>query len=414
VVVAAVVVMLLQQQPATEIWLGCKTCQACRLVWSTLAGPHFPVVMLEDAPKAAKKVREEAVAQTKGFKGEPVVPRTHNMVSLLQSLGWCTLHAVCFFLDPSSLGSIEAAAFDRYGIDECWKALRVAAERQLMCRPWWRKPSGQPVLPAKHKHALRELILQLNYLTSVPESWKDSICKRSETVIEIQPRRLAEPVSTIRGPHHGGTEDNVWFFYAGDQQQGWQSGPPAVATVPLSRGGWRGDTLAVGIQLVSQSLSCVGEAFLLGAEFHNVQGRVFTVCFSPVSGRVFTRFPAGEGMVAQGLPDLIATADATEVVPLEMRGIEAFMFVSTSCGMSFGRRHGDGSEKGDVEWSREIYQEFLSPFSVDKYASLTFQVDKLLESTQISITWAGKLLPMSAALPTSRHTFDGVWRNYEW
>jgi len=50
--------------------------------------------------KLQKKVREEAVAQTKGFKGEPVVPRTHNMVSLLQSLGWCTLHAVCFFFGP--------------------------------------------------------------------------------------------------------------------------------------------------------------------------------------------------------------------------------------------------------------------------------------------------------------------------
>jgi len=169
----------------------------------------------------------------------------------------------------------------------------------------------------------------------------------------------------------------------------------------------------------SQSLGSVGEAFLLGAEFLNVQngqGRAFAVCFSPVSGRVFKRFPAGQGMVAQVLPDLSAVADATEVVPLEIGGIEAFMFVSTSCGISFGRRRTAGGEKGKVEWSRELQlcQEFLAPLSVEKYASLTFQVDKLLESAKISVTWAGKSLPISAALPTLRHTFDGIWRGHEW
>jgi len=332
------------------------------------------------------------------------------MVSLLQSLDTCILHAVCSFLDPCSLGSIEAvAAFDHYCIDECWKALRMAAERQFMCRPWWRKPADQSALPTKHKHALHELRLQLNHLTRVPESWKDCICKRSETVIEIQPRRLAESVSTFRGVH----------LYAGDLPQRWQCATPAVAAVPLSIGGWRGDTLAVGIQLESQSLGCVGEAFLLGAEFINVQngqGWVFTVCFSPVSGRVFIRFPTGEGMEAQGLSDLIAGADATEVAPLERGPIEAFMFVSTSCGISFGRRRTAGGEKGIVEWSGELelYQEFLAPVSVEKYASLTFQVDKLQESAKISITWAGKSLPISAALPTLWRTFDGIWRRHEW
>jgi len=323
------------------------------------------------------------------------------MVSLLQSLDSCILHAVCSFLDPCSLGSVEAAAFDRYCMDECWKVLRVAAEREFMCRPWWRKPSDQPTWPTKHKHALHELRLQLNYLTRVPESWKDCICKRSETVIEIQPRGLAQTVSTIQGLH----------LYAGDQQQGWQAATPAVAAVPLSIGGWHGDTLAAGIQLVSQCLGCVGEAFLLGAEFLNVQngqGYVFTVCFSPVSGRVFIRFPTGEGMVAQVLSDFIAGA--------ENGAIEAFMFVSTSCGISFGRRRTAGGEKGKVEWSRELQlcQEFLAPLSVEKYASLTFQVDKLLESAKISVTWAGQSLPISAALPTLRHSFDGIWRGHEW
>jgi len=339
------------------------------------------------------------------------------MASWLQSLDSCVLHAVCSFLDPCSLGSIEAAAFVRCCLDECWKALRVAAEQQLMRRPWWRKPPGQPALPTKHKHAWHQLRLQLNYLISVPESWKDCICKRSETVIDIQPRRLVESVSTIRGLHHAGTEDYVGSFSAEDRQQGWQSATPAVAAVPLSISGWRGDTLAVCIQLASQSLGSVGEAFLLGAEFLNVQngqGRAFAVCFSPVSGRVFKRFPAGQGMVAQVLPDLSAVADATEVVPLEIGGIEAFMFVSTSCGISFGRRRTAGGKKGNVEWSRELYEELLAPLSVDKYASLTFQVDKLLESAQISISWAGKILPISTALPTSRPTFYGVWRSHEW
>jgi len=314
------------------------------------------------------------------------------------------------------LGSFEAAAFDRYCIPECWKALRVAAEQQLMCRPWWRKPPFRPALSTNHKHALREIAFQLKSLARVPDSWIDCIRKRSETVIEIQPR-LAKSISTLGGLQHGGTEDNVGPVSAGGQQQEQQSGTPAVATVPLSIGGSRRDTFAVGVQLASKRLGSVGEAFLLGAEFLTVwngQGQVFTVCFSPLSGRVFVKFPTGEGLVAQGLPDLTAAADATEVESLALGCVEAFMFVNTSGSISFGRRHSAGGKKGNVEWSGELPREFLPPLSVEKYASLTFQIDKLLEAAQISITWAGQVLPISAALPASQHTFDSIWRSHEW
>jgi len=80
-----------------------------------------------------------------------------NMASLLQSFDSCTLYDLCSFLDPCSMSSVEASAFDRYCIAECWKALRVTAEQQVMCRPWCRKPPGQLALPTNHKHALREV-----------------------------------------------------------------------------------------------------------------------------------------------------------------------------------------------------------------------------------------------------------------
>jgi len=117
--------------------------------------------------------------------------------------------------------------------------------------------------------------------------------------------------------------------------------------------------------------------------------------------------------VAQGLPDLIAAADATEVASLEMGGIEAFLFVSLTGGISFGRRRIAGGKRSDMEWSGEVPADFLPPSSVEKYASLTFQVDKLLETARISITWAGQVLPISAALPVSRQTFDSIWRSHE-
>lgn len=250
----------------------------------------------------------------------------------------------------------------------------------------------------------------------MPDSWIDHIRKRSETVIEIQPR-LAEIVSTVGGLQDDATEDNVGPSSAGGRQDERQSAPPAVATVPLSVGGGRRDTFAVGVQLASNSLSRVGEAFLLGAEFLTIrkgERQVFAVCFSPMSGRIFVRFPTGEGIVAQGLSDLSAAANATEVVSQEIGIIEAFMFVSGSGGVSFGRRRIAVGEKGDMEWSGEVPREFLPPSSVEKYASLTFQVDKLLEKAQISITWAGQVLPISAALPISQHTFDSIWHGYEW
>jgi len=199
----------------------------------------------------------------------------------------------------------------------------------------------------------------------------------------------------------------------------WRTGicSTAVAAVPLSIGGCRTDTFAVGVQLVSKCLGCVGEAFLLGAECLTIrdgQEQVFTVCFSPISGRVFIRFPGGAGMVALGLPDFIAGADATEVASLGMEGIEAFMFVSTSGSIFFGRRRTAGSDRGNVEWCGELPPEFFPRLSLKNYASLTFQVDKLLETAQISITWVGQLLPASAALPTSRDRFDSIWLSYEW
>jgi len=274
----------------------------------------------------------------------------------------------------------------------------------------------RPALPTNHKQAVREVTFQLKSLARVPDSWIDCIRKRSETVIEIQPR-LAECVSTIGELHHNATEDNVDPSSAGDQQQGRQSAPPAIATVPLSISSARRDTFAVGVQLASKSLGCVGEAFLLGAEFLTIrkgQEQVFTVCFSPMSGMVFVRFPGGEGLAAQGLPDLIAAADATEVASLEMGSIEAFMFVSTSGSMSFGRRRIAGGERGDMEWTGEVPADFLPPSPIKKYASLTFQVDKLPETAQISITWVGQVLPISAALPMPRDEFDSIWRSHDW
>jgi len=305
------------------------------------------------------------------------------------------------------LGSVEAAAFDSECVAECWKVLRVEAEQQFMCRPWWRNPPEQPALPTNHKHALREMILQFRSLTRVPESWLNYIRKCSDTVIEIQPRP-ANSVSAL---------DDVGPSSTGGQRQGQQCVPPIVAAVPLSIGGCSGDTIAVGVQLESTSLGSVGEAFLLGVDFlssWNEQGQVFKVCFSPVSGRVFYRFPAGEGMVAAGLPDLTAAVAGTKVAALEMDGVEAFMFVSTWGGISFGRRHVAGGKKGNVEWCGELPPEFLPTLSEEKYASLTFQVDKLLDKATISITWAGQLLPFSAPLPTSPHTFCSIWGNYDW
>jgi len=290
----------------------------------------------------------------------------------------------------------------------------MAAEQRLMCRPWWRKQPGQLALPTNHKHALREVAVQLKNLAKVPDSWIDCIRKRSDTVIVIQPR-LAESVPTTGMlQQSSGTEDNVGPSSARRQQQGQQSSPPAVATVPLSIGGSRWDAFAVGVHLASKCLGCVGEACLLGADFMTVrhgQEQVFTVCFSPMSGRVFVRFPAGEGLVAHPLPDLVAAACGSEV---ELDAVEAFMFVSTSGNLSFGRRQTARGQNGHVEWSGELPQEFLPPLAVEKNASLTFQIDKLMEKAQISITWAGQMLPISAALPTSQHTFDSVWQNHEW
>mmetsp|Transcript_63631 Transcript_63631/g.122371 ORF Transcript_63631/g.122371 Transcript_63631/m.122371 type:complete len:119 (+) Transcript_63631:3-359(+) len=118
-------------------------------------------------------------------------------------------------------------------------------------------------------------------------------------------------------------------------------------------------------------------------------------------------------MVAQALPHLTAAADATQDESLEMAGVEGFLFVSRTGSLSFGRRCTSGGVQGNVEWSGELPTEFLPPVSAEKYASLTFQVDKLQENARVSITWVGELLPI-AAMPASRHTFDSVWNSHEW
>lgn len=358
-----------------------------------------------------------------------------HAAGLLQTLESCTLYAICSFLDPCSLSSVEAAAFDRDCVAECWKACRLAAVQQLICWPWWRKRPGQLALPTNHKHALREVMLQLKSLAHVPESWVNCIRKTSATVIEMQPRPTDSACSKWR-LHHCGTEENVRPFLVGQQggqqgdqqggqqgdQQGGQQGgqhlaPPLVAAVPLNVGGCHGQAFSLGIELASRSLKCVGEAFMLGVEFiteQNGQRSVFTVCFSPISGRIFLRFPVcDEGMAAQALSELTVADDATQDEPPETESIEAFLFVSRSGSISFGRRCTSGGTQRSVEWSGVLPTEVLPSLSTEKYAALTFQVDKLLESAQISITWVGELLPI-AAMPASWHSFDSFWNSHEW
>lgn len=293
-------------------------------------------------------------------------------------------------------------------------ALRVATEKQLMCRPWWRRPPGHPALPSNHKHALHDLRLYPKSLETVPHSWASCIRKRLDTVIEIHPRSAE---FTSRGPNHGGTEDYVGPPPTQHEQEQRPSVTPHVAAVPLSVGAFQGETLFVGTQLASKSISHVSEAVLLGAEFlsfrHN-QGRVTTVCFSPVTGRVFVRFPAGsDGLAAQGLPALNAVADSMEAELQGLEGIEAFMLVSAAGSIMFGRRCIAGGQANETEWTGKLEPEFL-PLSDEIYASLTFQIDKLHEMAKISIMWAGQELPDSVTLPASHHSFDGIWCGYEW
>jgi len=286
-----------------------------------------------------------------------------------------------------------------------------------MCRPWWRRPAGTPALPANHKHALRDLRVQLKSLASVPDSWGGCIRKRLDTVIEIQPRS-AESNSSISGPHHGGTEDYVGTPTSQQerQEQQHQTLPPHIAAVPLSVGAFQGETLCVGVRIASKQLHSVGEAFLLGAEFLSFrgrQGKVTTVCFSPVTGRIFVRFATGsEGMAAQALP-ILGMARDPEIEIQEPEEVEAFMLVSATGNISFARRCIIGDKKGEVEWSGVLSPEFL-PLSDELYASLTFQIDKLFDTAHISITWAGQKLPDFLTLPALHDEFDSIWFGYEW
>merc|ERR1712107_390583 len=131
--------------------------------------------------------------------------------------------------------------------------------------------------------------------------------------------------------------------------------------------------------------------------------------FSPVSGRVFMRFPdEHEGLVAQPMQALDTAPTAAA-----LQGIEAFVLVRASGCISFGRRR-DTSDS--IEWSGEIGTECLPSTTVECFASLTFQVDKLEAPTQISITWAGDLPPASMELDGSLQDFNAAWsvHEYEW
>jgi len=188
--------------------------------------------------------------------------------------------------------------------------LRATAEQQFANKPRWRKPKDQSVLPANPKQALLELKMQLKTLADVPESWGECIRKRHATVIEMRPRLPRSEIS------------------------GWRPlRPPRIAAVPLACGALRGETMSVGVRLESKNLADVGEAFLLSSEtlsYRHGQALVTAILFSPVSGRVFIRFPTSpEGLATQCMPALTAASDATALKSSEPDCVEAFVFVKS-------------------------------------------------------------------------------------
>jgi len=308
----------------------------------------------------------------------------------------CTAYEVCSFLDPSSLCLAEAAGFDRHCITACWMHLLAAAVQQLANRPRWLEPLDQSALPENPKQALLDLRIKLKSLANVPESWVECIRKRHETVIEMRPRL---PRSGIREPR--------------------PLVPPRFATVPLACGTYHGETMSVSVRLESKNLADVGEAFLLGSEtvgYRNGRALVTAILFSPVSGKVFVRFPLSpEGLAAQCMPSLTAASDSTGMGPLEADCIEAFVFVNLAGNTCFGRRRCPlaGNEAGVVEWSGQVL-EFCSPLSKELFPSLNFQIDMLQQPAQVSVMWATESLPSSIAPPSPWPVFNGAWSQHLW
>jgi len=307
-----------------------------------------------------------------------------------------TAYTVCAFLDQCSLCVAEAAGLDRHCITACWMDLRATAEQQFANKPRWRKPKDQSVLPANPKQALLELKMQLKTLADVPESWGECIRKRHATVIEMRPRLPRSEIS------------------------GWRPlRPPRIAAVPLACGALRGETMSVGVRLESKNLADVGEAFLLSSEtlsYRHGQALVTAILFSPVSGRVFIRFPTSpEGLATQCMPALTAASDATALKSSEPDCVEAFVFVNKAGNTCCGRRRCPlvGSGAGVVEWSGELL-DFCPPLSEELFLSLNFQMDVLQRPAQVSIMWATELLPSSVAQPSPSPVFNGAWCQHQW
>jgi len=312
---------------------------------------------------------------------------------------------VCSFLDAQSLSAMEAAGLDRCCSAPCWMALLAAVQKDFTGKPLW-KPEEKPAPAANPKEALRKLKLWLQNLARVPKPWATCIRKISDTDIEIRPR-LRRAASAGCRAHHGGTEDYVCPDEGAGTPEEPRLEPPNLAGVPLAVGCLRGEPMSVRVLLTSEKLSHVGEAFLLGVEHVSRKGTVTPVYFSPVSGRIFVRFPnEHEGLVAQPMPALTAAsaeADSQEV--------EAFVLVDGSGCISFGRRRGPS---GGIEWSGEIEPEFFPPSTVECFASLTFQIDQLKGPARISVVCAGNLPPASVVHDNSLNGFTAVWSVHEW
>lgn len=170
--------------------------------------------------------------------------------------------------------------------------------------------------------------------------------------------------------------------------------------------------MSAGIRLAAQGLGGVGEACLLAVEF--VSGRagaglMTTVYFSPVSGRALVTIP--EALLT--IPVLAAQA----MQPLSSQGegtgpaaVEAFLSVSASGSLSFGRR---SSGSGEVEWSGELPPGFFAPSTAEYCASLKCNIDLLEEPAEISIDWVGSDLPahVGSLLPGE---FEASWSTTKW
>lgn len=238
--------------------------------------------------------------------------------------------------------------------------------------------------------------MQLKSLADVPVSWAECIRKRHETVIEMRPRLPRSEIRELRSLR-----------------------PPRIAAVPLACGALRGENMSVGVRLESKNLADVGEAFLLSSEtlgYMHGQALVTAILFSPVSGKVFVRFPTSpDGLAAQCMPPLTAASDAIALEPSEAESIEAFVFVNEAGNTCFGRRRCplEGSEAGVVEWSGELL-EFCPPMSEELFLSLNFQIDALQRPAQVSIMWVTESLPCSVAQPSPLPLFNGAWCQHQW